>query len=62
MSTLGADDSFQDTTAAEENFPTAPLDDDIWLKDSFPDRHLCIHEQSQLVFLSLSIKPESTMR
>ena len=34
-------------TAEEEDFPTAPLDDDIWLEDSVPDRHLCIHEQSQ---------------
>ena len=31
----------------KENFPTGPLDDDIWLEDPVPDRHLCIHEQSQ---------------
>ena len=37
---------FQDATA-KENFPTAPLDDDVWLEDPIPDRHLCIHEPSQ---------------
>ena len=41
-------DSFQDATAEDEDFPTAPLDDDIWLEDPVPDRHFCIHEQSQL--------------
>ena len=46
-STSSADDSFQDATAEEEaKSPTAPLDDDIWLEDSVPDRHLHIHEQS----------------
>ena len=47
MSTPSTDESFQDTTA-EEDFPTAPLDDAIWLEDPVPDRHLCINEQSQL--------------
>ena len=46
-SVLSTDDSFQDTTAEEEDFPTAPLGDNIWLEDPVPDRHLCIHEQSQ---------------
>ena len=42
------DDSFQDaTTEEEEGFPTAPLDDDIWLEEPVPVRHLCIHEQLQ---------------
>ena len=45
-STPSTDDSFQDATA-EEDFPTVPLDDDIWLEDPDPDRHICIHEQSQ---------------
>ena len=31
----------------EGHFPTAPLDDDIWMEDPVPDRHLCIHEDSQ---------------
>ena len=44
-STPSTDDSFQDATA--EDFPTAPLDDDICLEDPVPDRNLCIHEQSQ---------------
>ena len=42
------DDSFQDATNEEEDFPTAPLDDDVWLEEPVPDRHFCIHEQSQL--------------
>ena len=43
-----SDDSFQDaTTDDEEYFPIAPLDDDVWLEDPVPDRHFCIHEQSQ---------------
>ena len=47
-STPNTDDPFQDATEEEEeDFPTAPLDDDIWLEDPVPDRHLCIHEQSQ---------------
>ena len=41
------DHSFQDATNEEEDFPTAPLDDDIWLEEPVPVRHLCIHEQSQ---------------
>ena len=46
-STPSTDQLFQDATA-KTNSPTAPLDDDIWLEDPIPDRHLCIHEQSQL--------------
>ena len=46
-STPSTDDPFQDTTAEEEDFSTAPIDDDTWLEDPVPDRHLCIHEQSQ---------------
>ena len=46
MSTPSMNESFQDATAGD--FPTAPLDDAIWLQDPVPDRHLCIHEQSQL--------------
>ena len=41
------DDSFQNFTNEEEDFPTAPLDDDIWIKEPVPDRHFCFHEQSQ---------------
>ena len=41
-------DSFQDILNEEEDFPTAPLDDDVWLEEPVPDRNLCIHEQSQL--------------
>ena len=31
----------------EEHFPTTPLDDDVWMEEPVPDRHLCIHEHSQ---------------
>ena len=44
----GTDDPFQDNTAeVEEDFPTAPLDDNICLEDPVSDRHFCIHEQLQ---------------
>ena len=45
-SLASTDEFFQDTTA-EEDFPTIPLDDNIWLEDPVPDRYLCIHEPSQ---------------
>ena len=32
---------------AEEHFPTAPLNDDVWMEEPVPDRCLCIHEISQ---------------
>ena len=32
---------------AEEHFPTAPLNDDVWMEEPLLDRHLCIHEHSQ---------------
>ena len=31
----------------EEDFPTVALDDDHWITDPVPDRHLCIHEHLQ---------------
>ena len=31
----------------EEHFPTAPLNDDAWMEEPVPDRHLCNHEDSQ---------------
>ena len=31
---------------AEEHFPTASLDDDVWMEEPVPDRHLYIHEDS----------------
>ena len=46
-STPSTDQFFQDATA-EENVPTASLDEVIWLEDPIPDRHLSIHEPSQL--------------
>ena len=47
MSPPSTDQFFKDDTT-EENFPTAPLDDDIWLEDEMPYRHLCTHDTSQL--------------
>ena len=32
------------TSSSKENFPTAPLDDDLWSEDPIPDRCLCIHK------------------
>ena len=50
------DDSFQDVPSkeeeeVEEHYPTAPLDNDVWMEEPVPDRHLCIHEQSQAIDL-----------
>ena len=36
-----------DEDNAEEYFPTASLDDNVWMEESVPERHLCIHENSQ---------------
>ena len=40
-------DQFLMDDTTEENFPTAPLDDDVWLGDQIPERHLCIYDTSQ---------------
>ena len=32
---------------AEEPFPTASIDDNVWMEEPVPDRHICIHEDSQ---------------
>ena len=31
----------------EDYFPTISLDDNFWMKDPVPERHLCIHEDAQ---------------
>ena len=31
----------------EEQFPTAPLNDNVWMEESVQNRHLRIHEHSQ---------------
>ena len=45
------DCSFQDVPSekeeVEEHFPTARLHNDVWMEEPVPDRHLCIHKQSQ---------------
>ena len=32
-----------DEDEGEEYFPTAPLDDEVWLEEPIPERDLCIH-------------------
>ena len=32
---------------AEEHFPTISLDDNVWMEEPVPEKHLCIHENSQ---------------
>ena len=32
----------------EEHFPTVSLDDNFWMEEPVPERHLCIHENLQL--------------
>ena len=36
-----------DDLEEEEDFQTVALDDNHWITDPVPDRHLCIHEHSQ---------------
>ena len=31
----------------EEHFPTVSVDDNFWMEDPIPERHLCIHEDAQ---------------
>ena len=50
MSTPSTDQFFKDDTT-KENFPTAPLDDDVWSEDQTQDRHLCILDTSQSTHL-----------
>ena len=53
-------DSFLEATAEEDEiFHAASLDDDIWLEDPVPDRHLCIHGQSQSHYQCSYICPYS---
>ena len=34
-------------TNMEEHFPTISLDDNFWMEDPIPERHMCIHEDAQ---------------
>ena len=36
----------EDKDDAAEHFPTASLDDAVWMEEPVPERHLCIHENS----------------
>ena len=44
---LTSADDEEEEEDVEEHFPTAPLDDDVWVEEPVPDGHLCIHEHSQ---------------
>ena len=37
----------EDDDDTEEHFPTVSLDDDVWMEEPVPERHLCNHENSQ---------------
>ena len=37
----------EDADDAEEHFLTVSLDDNVWMEEPVPVRHLCIHENSQ---------------
>ena len=37
----------EDKAHTEEHFPTVSLDDDVWMEEPVPERHLCIHENLQ---------------
>ena len=37
----------EDEDDAEEHFPTASLDDNVWMEQPVLERQLCIHENSQ---------------
>ena len=39
--------SEEDKDDAEEHFPTVSLDDNVWMEEPVPERHLYIHENSQ---------------
>ena len=39
--------SSTDKEEGEEHFPTAPLNDGVWMEEPVLDRHLCIQEDSQ---------------
>ena len=36
----------EEDSDTEEHFPTISLDDDFWMEEPVPERHLCIHENS----------------
>ena len=44
---LTSADEDEEEEDAKEHFPTVPLNDDVWMEEPVPDRHLCIHEHSQ---------------
>ena len=37
----------EDKDDIEEHFQTVSLDDNVWMEEPVPKRHLCIHESSQ---------------
>ena len=47
LTSTDEDEEDKEEEDTEEHFPTALLNDDIWMEEPIPDRHLCIHEHSQ---------------
>ena len=37
----------EEEDGTEEHFPTVSLDDNFWMEEPIPERHLCIHEDAQ---------------
>ena len=37
----------EDKDDPEEHFPTGSLGNNVWMEEPVPDRHVCIHENSQ---------------
>ena len=44
LTSIEEDEEEDDT---EEHFPTASLNDDVWMEEPVPYRNLCIHEHSK---------------
>ena len=58
---LPSTDQFFTDDTTEENFPTTPVDDDVWLEDQTPDRQLCIHDTSRLNHLCHNLCPYANL-
>ena len=46
FTTANKEEEDEEEEDAEEHFPTAPLNDDIWMEKTVLNRVLCIHEHS----------------
>ena len=51
-----SDDSLQDATAEDEkDFPTAPLDDDIWLEDPVQDTSASMNSHNHMTSVPIPV-------